>query len=84
MVSSLRNIVILISGNGSNMAAIAQAAQRDNWQQRYGARVAAEIESQNMPDDETADALRAAAPEARAEILEPVPVPGSTTKVVGR
>ena len=43
MVSSLRNIVILISGNGSNMAAIAQAAQRDNWQQRYGARVAAVI-----------------------------------------
>ena len=43
MASSLRNIVILISGNGSNMAAIAQAAQRDNWQQRYGARVAAVI-----------------------------------------
>ncbi|MEC4611964.1 Aerobic glycerol-3-phosphate dehydrogenase (plasmid) [Tsukamurella tyrosinosolvens] len=44
--------------------------------ENYGARVAAEIESQGMPDDETADALRAAAPEARGEILEPVPVPG--------
>ena len=27
-----------------------------------------------QPDDESADALRAAAPEARAEILEPVPL----------
>ena len=38
--------------------------------------MSAERESQEMPDDETADALRAAAPEARGEILEPVPVPG--------
>ncbi len=43
MVSAPRNIVILISGSGSNMAAIVQAAQRDHWQQRYGARVAAAI-----------------------------------------
>jgi len=40
----------------------------------YRARVEAEIESQNRPDDESADALRAAAPEARPEILEPVPI----------
>ncbi|KSZ59158.1 glycerol-3-phosphate dehydrogenase [Rhodococcus pyridinivorans KG-16] len=40
----------------------------------YQARVEAEIESQNRPDDESADALRAAAPEARREILEPVPI----------
>ena len=40
---SQRNIVILISGGGSNMAAIVQAAQRERWQQRYGARVAAVI-----------------------------------------
>ncbi|NGP03929.1 glycerol-3-phosphate dehydrogenase [Rhodococcus sp. 14C212] len=39
----------------------------------YRARVEAEIRSQSRPDDESADALRAAAPEARAEILEPVP-----------
>ena len=40
----------------------------------YLARVEAEIQSQTQPDDESADALRAAAPEARAEILEPVPL----------
>ncbi|MGB5111894.1 MAG: glycerol-3-phosphate dehydrogenase/oxidase [Mycobacterium sp.] len=41
----------------------------------YLARVEAEVQSQQEPDDESADALRAAAPEARAEILEPVPLP---------
>ncbi|MCK0091166.1 glycerol-3-phosphate dehydrogenase/oxidase [Rhodococcus sp. F64268] len=40
----------------------------------YRARVEAEVDSQSRIDDESADALRAAAPEARAEILEPVPV----------
>jgi glycerol-3-phosphate dehydrogenase len=40
----------------------------------YCARVHAEVRSQQQPDDESADALRAAAPEARAEILEPVPL----------
>ncbi|WP_084351165.1 glycerol-3-phosphate dehydrogenase/oxidase [Millisia brevis] len=39
----------------------------------YTARVEAEILSQARPDDASADALRAAAPEARQEILEPVP-----------
>jgi glycerol-3-phosphate dehydrogenase len=40
----------------------------------YRARVEAEVMSQAQPDDPGADALRAAAPEARAEILEPVPI----------
>jgi glycerol-3-phosphate dehydrogenase len=40
----------------------------------YRARVEAEVLSQTRADDESADALRAAAPEARAEILEPVPL----------
>ena len=40
----------------------------------YIARVDAEVRSQQQPDDESADALRASAPEARAEILEPVPL----------
>src|SRR5690606_33230920 len=40
---AMKNIVILISGGGSNMAAIVKAAQQENWQQRYGARVAAVI-----------------------------------------
>ncbi|MDN5758330.1 MAG: glycerol-3-phosphate dehydrogenase/oxidase [Tomitella sp.] len=38
----------------------------------YLARVEAEVRSQEQPDDDSADALRAAAPEARSEILEPV------------
>ncbi len=37
----MKNIVILISGGGSNMAAIVQAAEREHWPDRYGARVAA-------------------------------------------
>lgn len=41
----------------------------------YAARVEAEILSQEQPDDASADALRASAPEARAEILEPIPLP---------
>ena len=40
---TMRNIVILISGGGSNMAAIVNAAQREDWSGRYGARVAAVI-----------------------------------------
>ncbi len=37
------NIVILISGGGSNMAAIVQAAKKEAWGERFGARVAAVI-----------------------------------------
>ena len=39
----MKNIVILISGGGSNMAAIVRAAQRDHWARTLGARVAAVI-----------------------------------------
>ncbi|RZJ07391.1 MAG: phosphoribosylglycinamide formyltransferase [Acidovorax sp.] len=39
----MKNIVILISGGGSNMAAIVRTAQQENWEQRYGARVAAVV-----------------------------------------
>jgi len=39
----MKNIVILISGGGSNMAAIVKAAQRETWEDRYQARVAAVI-----------------------------------------
>ena len=46
----------------------------DREVETYRARVEAEVRSQAQPDDESADALRAAAPEARAEILEPVPL----------
>ena len=39
----MKNIVILISGGGSNMAAIVKTAQREGWQDKFGARVAAVI-----------------------------------------
>lgn len=39
----MKNIVILISGGGSNMAAIVKTAQQQDWERRYGARVAAVI-----------------------------------------
>jgi phosphoribosylglycinamide formyltransferase-1 len=39
----MRNIVILISGGGSNMAAIVQAAEREDWKTRFNARVSAVI-----------------------------------------
>jgi len=39
----MKNIVILISGGGSNMAAIVKTAQREDWTTHYKARVAAVI-----------------------------------------
>jgi phosphoribosylglycinamide formyltransferase 1 len=39
----MKNIVILISGGGSNMAAIVRAAQQGDWAGRCGAQVAAVI-----------------------------------------
>lgn len=42
-----KNIVILISGSGSNMAAIVETAQAHRWQDRFGARVAAVISNKD-------------------------------------
>lgn len=39
----MKKIVILISGGGSNMAAIVRAAQREGWRERHGAEVAAVV-----------------------------------------
>ena len=39
----MRSLVILISGGGSNMAAIVQAAERERWAEHLNARVAAVI-----------------------------------------
>ncbi|MGH3971174.1 MAG: glycerol-3-phosphate dehydrogenase C-terminal domain-containing protein, partial [Mycobacterium sp.] len=50
------------------------AADVDREVKTYIARVEAEILSQTQPDYASADALRVSAPEARAEILEPVPL----------
>jgi phosphoribosylglycinamide formyltransferase-1 len=44
----MKNIVILISGGGSNMAAIVREARRANWRGTLGADVAAAIS--NRPD----------------------------------
>ena len=43
----MKNIVILISGSGSNMAAIVQAAQAEQWAQRLGARISAVISNRS-------------------------------------
>jgi phosphoribosylglycinamide formyltransferase-1 len=39
----MKNIVILISGGGSNMAAIAQTARKEAWEDKHGLRIAAVI-----------------------------------------
>lgn len=39
----MKNIVILISGTGSNMAAIVQTAEREDWRAKFDARIAAVI-----------------------------------------
>ncbi|HZY17460.1 MAG TPA: phosphoribosylglycinamide formyltransferase [Ramlibacter sp.] len=44
----MKNIVILISGGGSNMAALVRAARQGGWRERLGAQVAAVIS--NRPD----------------------------------
>jgi len=49
----MKNIVILISGGGSNMAAIAKTAQKEAWQEKRGVRIAAVIsnraDAQGLP-----------------------------------
>lgn len=39
----MKNIVILISGGGSNMAAIVKTAQQEQWERAYGVRIAAVV-----------------------------------------
>lgn len=43
----MKNIVILISGSGSNMVAIVRKAQQERWAERWGARVAAVISNKS-------------------------------------
>lgn len=43
MSAVTKNIVILISGTGSNMAAIVRSAEKTRWDERFGARVAAVV-----------------------------------------
>ena len=44
----MQNIVVLISGGGSNMMALVTAAKKNNWTDRYQARICAVIS--NNPD----------------------------------
>ena len=46
MTEKTKNIVILISGAGSNMGALIRAAQQEHWEVLLGARVAAVISNQ--------------------------------------
>jgi phosphoribosylglycinamide formyltransferase-1 len=43
----MKNIVILISGGGSNMAAIVRAAQTQAWEKHFGARIGAVISNRH-------------------------------------
>ncbi len=43
IINTMKNLVILISGGGSNMLALARAAERDDWAGRYQARITAVI-----------------------------------------
>jgi phosphoribosylglycinamide formyltransferase-1 len=50
MTLPFQNIVVLISGMGSNMLAIADAAEQQQWLAKFGARLACVIS--NKPDSE--------------------------------
>ena len=67
----MKNIVILISGGGSNMAAIVRAAEQQHWQQHYGARVVAVVS--NQPSAKGLDFARAQG--IATEVLEHQPFP---------
>ena len=66
----MKNIVILISGTGSNMAAIVQAAHQQRWRERLGVQVAAVIS--NKPQASGLDWLRSDAAYAgiKTDVLE--------------
>ena len=93
----MKNIVILISGSGSNMAAIVNTAQREDWSAKYGARVAAVIS--NKADakglvfarehgiatqvlDHKAFATREAFDQALAALIDQYDTPGQPALVV--
>lgn len=93
----MKNIVILISGSGSNMAAIVHAARREAWSDKYGARVAAVISNKaNAPGlafaqeqglatevlDHKAFASREAFDTALATLIDRFDLPGQPVLVV--
>lgn len=93
----MQNIVILISGGGSNMAAIVREAQTQTWEKRFGARVAAVIsnrrdaqglvfaQKQGIPThtiDHTSFASRASFDQALAEAISQYDLPNQAALVV--
>ena len=93
----MKNIVILISGSGSNMAAIVNAARREVWSEKYGARVAAVIsnkasaqglvfaQEQGLPTevlDHKAFASREAFDAALVALIDQFDAPGQPVLVV--
>jgi phosphoribosylglycinamide formyltransferase-1 len=93
----MKNIVILISGGGSNMAAIVKTAQREGWREKLDARVAAVISNkadakglifareQGIPTDvldHTAFASREAFDAALAERIDQFDQSGAPVLVV--
>ena len=67
----MKNIVILISGGGSNKAANVRAAEQQHWQQHYGARVVAVVS--NKPSAKGLEFARAQG--IATEVLEHQPFP---------
>lgn len=95
--SGMKNIVILISGGGSNMAAIVKTARRDDWHEKLGARVAAVISNKADAEglgfareqgiatavlDHKAFATREAFDEALARAIDRYDEPGQPALVV--
>jgi phosphoribosylglycinamide formyltransferase-1 len=93
----MKNIIILISGGGSNMAAIVETARREDWAGRYGARVAAVLSNKAEAKglvfarskgittdvlDHKAFATREAFDEALAARIDGLTPPGEATLVV--
>ena len=68
----MKNIVILISGGGSNMAAIVKTAQQEQWERAYGVRIAAVVSNK-------ADAKALCLPASTV-----LPPPCSTTRRLSR
>ena len=93
----MKNIVILISGSGSNMAAMVKTAQREDWPAKYGARVAAVISNKldakglvfarehgiaTQVLDHKAFATREAFDQALAALIDQYDTPGQPALVV--
>ena len=93
----MKNIVILISGGGSNMAALVRAAGRENWGKRYGAKIAAVISNKASAKglkfasaqgiattvlDHKAYASREAFDAALADLISSYDLPGQPALVV--